>query len=73
MKLQLLQDTKNHGLIPPIFFNPKHSTGNNPDVKVEYLNIDIKTNPGETYTKTVPLYVPIFFSRPTKKRICLYY
>ena len=48
MKLQIIQDFKNHGFLPPINFNPGTNTAKNPDEKQDYLQVEIYIQPVET-------------------------
>ena len=51
----MLQDLKNHGPLPPISFTPDPTIGKKPDEKQDSLKVEIKTQPGESCSKTVSL------------------
>ena len=53
MKLQLLQDTKNRGMLNLISFNTYPTIRNKPNKKKDSLKVEIKTQPGETNTEMV--------------------
>ena len=46
MKLQMLQDLKNHGPSPPISYNTKPSVVQNKNDKIDSLKVYINTHPG---------------------------
>ena len=60
IKIILLKDLNNHGMLPPIYLKPYPLIGNAPIKNKYYLSIYIKTQPIDTNSNTVSLYVPIF-------------
>ena len=63
MNLQLPKDNwKSRG--PPllIFYKPDPTIRNTPTDKLDSLNFDINTQPGERDSETVVIYVPLFWA-----------
>ena len=66
MKIPILQDINNLGLLPLISYYPNTLIGKKPIDKVDSPKIEIKTQAGEIYSKKVSLYLPIFKNRLSK-------
>ena len=71
IKLQLPQYLKNIRTPPPISFSIDTMVGKKPDEKQDSLKVKIKTQPGETNSKAVLLYVPIINIWSTKAMLKL--
>ena len=61
MKLKLPKyDWKNRGPAPPNCYKPDPTIGKTLTNKLDYLKVNIKTQPRERDSKVVAIYVPLF-------------
>ena len=66
MKLQLpKEDWKNCGPPPPIYYKADPTINNTPTEKSYSLKVDINNQPGERDSKTVEIYVLLFWTGST--------
>ena len=63
MKLQIPKDDLNNCGPPPlIFYKPNSIIRKTPADKSGFLKVNIKTQPGERYSKTVEIYMSLFWT-----------
>ena len=60
IKLQTYNNFKIQGPPPPISYKPDQKIGKNPKDNLDYLKVDIKTQPGDKGSEMVAIYVTIF-------------
>ena len=62
MKIKMLQELKNHGPIPPIYFKPNPTIGKRTNKNQDSLKFDIKTQTWDIIIEMLSLYMPMFYT-----------